>query len=378
MQEITESAKENLNKSIPDGEINLIEVFKKLLIGRKTIYKTIVIFICLGIIISFGTPKEYKSEVTLLVETGTKAGGMSGLLQQFGGLAGINLGSSNKEDALSPQLYPEVIKSTPFLLEIMNQQVTESQYDSTLTVAQYLDRRTKSSLMGVIMGYTLGLPGKIIGWVKGTPKDERLKIKSQASPLKLTQKQSDIAGALLNIIKVKQNTSNNTLLISVEVQDPIVAAMLTDSVVKSLTRYITDYRTQKAKKDLKFVEDRHAEAKANYIQTQGALAAYTDRNKNMVLAIAKMEELRLQNEYNLAFNVYNTLSQQLEQAKMKVQESTPVFKVINPALVPLEKSKPNISLILMAMVFLGGLVGTAIVFVQTIYKSFKQGGTKFT
>ena len=357
-----ERAEDTKSKGVQGDEIDLIDVFLKIWAERKMIYKSIAVCFVLGLVIAFGTPKEYKSEMTLLVETETKGGGMSGLLQQFGGLAGINLNGAAGEDALTPQLYPDVIKSTPFLLEIMNQKVTESRYDSTLSVAQYLDRHTRLSILGILKACTIGLPGKIIGWIKGKPKGENLRDLNQKGPLRLTQKQTDIAAALTNIIKAREGESNNTLVISVEVQDPMVAAQLTDSVVRSLTRYIIDYRTQKAKFDLKFVEDRHAEAEAKYVQAQDALAAYSDRNKNVILASARTEEQRLQSEYNLAFNVYNTLSQQLEQAKIKVQENTPVFKIIDPATVSLKKDKPKTSLILVAMVFLGGLLGIGIIF----------------
>jgi uncharacterized protein involved in exopolysaccharide biosynthesis len=362
----------DINKKTAD-EIDLIEVFKKIWAGRRTIYKSIVVCFVLGLIVALGTPKEYKSEITLLVETNSKSGGMSGLLQQFGGLAGINLSGAAGEDALSPQLYPDVIKSTPFLLEIMNQKVTESKYDSTLTVAQYLDRHTKSSLMSIVMGYTIGLPGKIIGWIKGKPKSPQSTVDGpRKGPLKLTQKQSDIASSLSGLIKSKEGESNNTLVISIEVQDPVVAAQLADSVVKCLTHYVIDYRTQKSKNDLKFITDRHAEAETRYVQAQNALAAYSDRNKNVILASVRSEEQRLQSEYNLAFNVYNTLSQQLEQAKIKVQENTPVFKVIDPAKVPLMKSKPMTSLILLVMIFLGGFIGVGVVFGKVVYKNFKE------
>lgn len=359
---------ENNNKTAQNDEIDLIEVFKKIWAGRKIIYKSMVICFVIGLIVALGTPKEYKSEVTLLVETGSGSNGMSGLLQQFGGLAGINLGGANGgADALRPDLYPDVIKSTPFLLEVLDQKVTESKYDSTLSVSQYLDRHTRSSLMSIIIGNTIGLPGKIIGWVRGKPKNDEPSTKNQrARPLKLTPEQSGAIGALSGCIKAKEGESKNTLVISVEMQDPVVAAQLTDSVVKSLTKYITDYRTQKAKTDMQFVAISTAEAELKYKQTQRALASYSDQNINVILASARTEEQRLQAEYTLAFNVYNTLSQQLEQAKLKVQQETPIFKVLNPAQVALQKSKPKTSLILIAMVFLGGFIGVGIIFIRSL------------
>ena len=367
---------ENINssaKSTSNDEIDLIEVFKKIWYGRKTIYKSVAVCFVIALIIAFGTPKEYKSEVTLLVETGSGSNGMSGLLQQFGGLAGINLGGSGGgSDALRPELYPDVIKSTPFLLEILDLKVTESKYDSTVTVTQYLTHHTRSSLVNLAMGYTVGLPFKILGWLKGNRKSETQNLKSIKGPLKLTPEQSGTIGSLSGCIKAKQGEANNTLVISVEMQDPMVAAQLTDSVVKSLTKYITDYRTQKAKIDLQFVATSHSEAEVKYKQAQQALAAYSDQNKNVILASARTTEQRLQSEYTLAFNIFNTLSQQLEQAKLKVQQETPVFKVLNPAQVPLQKSKPKTSLILVGTMFLGIFVGIGIIFGKSLYNSYSR------
>ncbi len=352
-------------------EIDLIEVFRKIWDGRKTIIKWMGIFFVIGIIIIIFSPKEYKSEVTLLVETGSGTSGMSGLLQQFGGLAGINLGTGGGEDALTPELYPDIIKSTPFLLEVMDQKVTESKYDSTLKVSEFIQRHTRPSFGGLVLGYTVGLPEKIVGWIKGNPKNLQPATLNPNGPLKLTPEQSGVARELAKRIKANQGESSTTLNISVELQDPLVAAQLVDSVVSSLTRYIVDYRTQKAKTDLRFVEERHKEAEEKYRIAQRNLAGYKDRNKNVILALALTSEQNLQAEYNLAFNLYNTLSQQLEQAKMKVQEKTPVFKVVEPAKVALKNSKPKLFVVLFFMLFFGGSTGLLMVFGKNLWRNFK-------
>ena len=362
--------KEHVEPVSPD-EIDLIEVFRKIWDGRKTIYKTVAIFFVIGIIIVLGTPKEYKSEVTLLVETQSKNNGMSGLLQQVTGLSGLNLGGANSgQDALSPQLYPDIVKSTPFLLEIMKQKIVESTYDSTITVADYLERYTKSSLISNVLGYTIGIPFRIINIFRSKSVEKQLNEKNKKlNRLIFTKRQLDIAGQLSGVIKVKDGESSGILIIGVELQDAYVAAQLTDSVVKNLTQYIIDYRTQKAHADFIFINNRHSEAKSRYINSQLALATYNDRNKNIILASVQSEQQRLQSEYNLEFGIYNALSQQLEQAKLKVQENTPVFKVINPARVAFQKSKPNTNLILMAMVFFGAFVGICIIVLKWVIKN---------
>ncbi len=368
---------ENKEK-IKDDEIDLLEVFRKIWVGRKTIIKTMTVFFIIGIFVVIFSPKEYKSEITLVVETSSSGSSISGLLQQFGGLAGINLNKTEKE-ALVPDLYPEVIKSTPFLLEIMKQKVVESKYDSTITVEQYLDKHTRSSLASVIMGYTIGLPGKIMGWIRGkqnTSTNTKLPIFSSDSasnlsfePIKITKEQSEITKALADCINTEEDfKKSNKFVIGVEMQDPLVVAQVTSYVVKTLTKYIIEYRTKKAKTDLKFVSARTAEAEAKYLEAQQTLAAYKDRNKNVILSSVLTEEDQLKSEFDLAFDVYSTLAKQLEQSKIKVQEVTPIFNVMEPAQVPLKKNKPKISLTLIVMLFIGVFVGIGIILGKSGYK----------
>ena len=77
-----------------------------------------------------------------------------------------------------------------------------------------------------------------------------------------------------------------------------------------------------------------------------------DRNQGVILQRVKTEQERLQNEMNLAYQLYNSCAQQLQAARAKVQMETPVFTVINPPQVPLKRSAPSKATILVAFVFL--------------------------
>ncbi|MFW5720911.1 MAG: GNVR domain-containing protein, partial [Bacteroidota bacterium] len=151
-----------------------------------------------------------------------------------------------------------------------------------------------------------------------------------------------------------------------------VAAQIAQYAVEYLTDYITDYRIQKAQKDLEFVKERYEEKKIEFERAQLNLARFRDANRNIVSAAAQTEEQRLQDQYNLAFNVYNGLAQQLEQARIKVQEETPVIKVLEPVSVAVERSKPKRGLVLIISIFLGGFLGVSIVFGEIIWANFKQ------
>jgi uncharacterized protein involved in exopolysaccharide biosynthesis len=361
---------QDITKKTTDDEIDLIEVFKKIWEQKKVIYKSVAICFLLAIVIIIGSPKEYKSEVILMEESSSKSGGLSSLLSNFGGLAGLSGldNSVTSSEMLSPDLYPDIVKSTPFLLEVMNQKITVSKNDSVISVIDYFDRYSKPSFGQKLMKYSVGLPGTIMEWIHGNKPEEP---KKPYYPFHLTRKQGKAAGELSKRIKVKEGESANTLVISVEMQDPVVAAQLTDSVVKCLTKYSIDYKTQKTKTDLDFVEKQYLEAKDKYLSAQRALAYYQDQNKNVILASTKAEEARLTSEFNMASSIYTSIAQQLEQAKMKVQESTPVFKVIEPAKLSTNKSSPQPSVVFIALSIIGLAVSCLIITLQLLYKSSK-------
>ena len=352
-----------------DEGIDLMEVFKRIKEGRKTIFIWMAVAFVLSIVVVLVTPKQYKTQVTLLAESGSK-NGTSGLLGQLGGLAGginlgglsgLNLGGSSSSDALTPDLYPDIVKSTPFLLEVLNQKVTESHGNKTMTVAEYLE------------GYNQSPLNRFIGLFKGKPVATPMVKSDPKALLKLTSRQTDLANGLADIINLNVVSAttgsltgggSKTITVSIELQDPVVSAQLADLVVSSLKLYIVDYNTGKAKKDLDFIKARYLEARDKYYAAQQALANHNDRNLNVILASVNTSKERLQTENQLAMNVYNSLAQVLEQAKIKVQDQTPVFTVIEPAKVPTLKSKPKSIIIMMGLVFVGAFVGVGVVFLK--------------
>ena len=106
------------------------------------------------------------------------------------------------------------------------------------------------------------------------------------------------------------------------------------------------------------------ESRSAYYKAQQAYAAFEDGNKNIISASYRTEQERLRNEMTLTFNVYNTLAQKLEQDKLRVQEQTPVYTIIEPATVPLKASSPKKLLILVAFIFLAFIGGCGYLIIQ--------------
>ncbi len=367
---------ENIKNPSQDStnEIDLIELIRHLWDNRKLILKITGAFIALGLIVALTSPKQYKVEVRMLPESKSSTGGASALLSQFAGLGGFTMPLGEGADAIGPMLYPDVLKSTPFYLELLNHKVTYKTDDKTfdITVFEYLNEYTKSSLLEIISKYTIKLPWTVLGWIRGNNKDEEKgNIPGQKHFIQITKEQFETIEGLMDRINASIDQKNGVISISTEFGNPYITAQIAEFSVNYLSDYITEYRIEKAKADLHFITERYKENEKEYLHTQKELAIFRDANRNVQSAAARTEEERLNNKYTLAFNVFNGLAQQLEQAKIKVQEETPVIKMLEPVKVPIERSKPRRSLILIVFAFLGGLIGIGYVISKFIWKNIK-------
>lgn len=146
--------------------------------------------------------------------------------------------------------------------------------------------------------------------------------------------------------------------------DPNVAAAVARQTLDYLTNYVTSYRTGKARQQVQFLEQQVSSARRRYQATEYAVSSYRDRNRNLFLNTARIDEQRLQADFLLAQTVYNDLAKQLEQARIKVQEEAPVFQVLEPPRVPLRKSGPNRLAISVGFAIFGAIVGLAVFFIR--------------
>ena len=140
--------------------------------------------------------------------------------------------------------------------------------------------------------------------------------------------------------------------VAVTLQNPKVAAVLADSVVKKLQEYIIDYRTTKAKEDCIYLEKLFKERQLEDYAALKEYANYIDSHDNIILQSVRAEQERLQNDMSLAYQVYSQVANQLQVARAKVQEEKPVFAVVEPAVVPLKPSGISKKVYVLVFIFL--------------------------
>lgn len=349
-----------------EQEIDLIELAHKVWDEKKLIFKWCGIAVIIGLVVAFSIPKEFSTSVTLAPETtGKSPGGNMGALAA---MAGLNLGSATGEDALNPDLYPDIVSSTTFLIELFDVPVQDDKGEINTTLYNYMDEHQSSAWWSAIVF----APFKALGWVMSLFKDEP-EGEGELNPFRLTKEEAGIADALSQRISVSVDKKTGVSTLTVLMQDPLISATLTDTVMMRLQNYITEYRTNKARHDLIFAEKLYEDAKKDYHKAQQTYASYVDGNMNVVLQSFRTKQEQLQEEKNLAYNLYQQTAQQLQMAKAKVQEITPVYTVVQPATVPLKAAKPRKALILIGFVFLAGVASVGwILFIRDFIANWKN------
>lgn len=327
-------------------QIDWMGILRQVLAIRKKLYKAAAVGVVLGILIALGTPKQYTVSITLSPEMGSSKSG-SGLASMAASFLGGSIGSDSP-DALNATLTPDIVTSTPFLMELFDARVVsqDKQIDTTFTA--YLDEQ-KSSWMG----YVLKAPGMAISGIKSLFSDKKEKTETiQEGTIELNEEDAAKLEGLRQQIMADVDKKTAITTLSVTLQDPKVTATIADSVVSKLQQYITAYRTSKAKEDCQYLEKLYKERQQEYYDAQQRYARYVDANSNVVFQSTLAERERLQNDMNLAYQVYSQVAQQLQVARAKVQEEKPVFAVVEPAVVPLNPSGTSRKVIVLGFLFL--------------------------
>lgn len=342
---------ENKNYQHPDVqdpendelEIDWMEILRKIIAIRKTLYKAAGVGVVLGIIIALSIPKQYTVTVTLSPEmSGDKAGGgLASLASSF-----LGGGASSSPDALNATLAPDIVASTPFVLDLFDTRVQTLDGEQDTTLVAYLDEQKQPW-----WGYIKAAPGLAIGAIKSLF-TEKADTTATLNPFQLTEEEYQKVEDLRKVITANVDKKTAMTTVTVTLQDPKVTAIVADSVVTKLQQYIIDYRIKKAKEDCAYLEELYHERQQEYYEAQSKYAHYFDTNRNIAFQSVRAEQERLQNDMNLAYQVYSQVAQQLQVARAKIQEEKPVFAVVEPASIPLEPSGTSRKTILLGIVFL--------------------------
>lgn len=331
-----------------ESSIDFKKIFSDLLKHKKLYYKVLPVAFVLAAIYALSLPNFYSCTVKLSPElSGSKStSSLASLASSFG----VNLGSGGAgTEALFPTLYPDLMNSVDFKTDLFKVKVIREEDNQTFTYYDYLMNEQKTTWWSAGMKAFFSL-------FKG---QSSIVNDKKIDPFRLSKEQTDIVKAIDKNVVCDVDKKTMVITISVTDQDPLICATMADSVKTRLQKFITDYRTSKARVDYEYNLKLSREAKARYEQARDRYATYADSHRNVTSQNAQTKEADLQNEMQIQQQIYQQVMAQLQQAEMKVQQETPAFTTLQSATVPVRKTGPKRAQMCLIFLFLAALGTTA-------------------
>lgn len=342
-------------------KVDLMPYVRSALKGWKKILIWAFCGLAFGIMIGLSIPKTYTAKALVAPELMTRSTMGSGL-STLASLAGVNMNNLALTDAMHPDLYPEIIKSTNFYIGLFDMPVTIERNKEVIDtdLYDYMVNYTSAPWWN----WVLGLPRLALDGVKSlfVEKDELDDAEGHdiVDSLRLTKQQEMVVKALSKNVTASIEKKTFAISLRVTMQDRVVAAQLANLIIDHLKQFVLDYRTEKALENVAYYESLCEEAREDYLTAQRAYAYYADTHLGTPTQSSRIQLQQLQNEAQLKYQMYNMSAQNLLTSRAKVQQESPVLVVIQPGIAP-HYGKPSKVKLGILWFIIAGAIGTFIV-----------------
>ena len=329
-----------------DDEIDLIALLKTVFVARRFVIRTTILFAVVGVILALISPVKYTASSTFVPQL--SEGQTNSSLGGLASLAGINLSAimGSQPQEISPSLYPQIAESIPYRLALLDAPVGEQE---TSFRDYILEENGGVGFLSVLKKYTIGLPGLLLN--KQTDNNETL----DNTLFQITEEDRNLFALLSQAVSIDVDEQEGLVSISVELADRMVAAQLAQAATDLLQSNIISFKSQSARNNLDFIKRQFESKRQEFEHIQDSIAVFKDQNLNITSTLYQNQLTRLESQFTVTSSVFQELAGQVEQAKIQVNKDTPIFTIIEPVSIPLERSKPKRTMMVIIWTFLGGV-----------------------
>ena len=316
-----------ISQNIDNDEIDLIPVVKKLWTNWKFIVKVSVGFVFIGIAVALLSPIIYTSSSTFILSSGSddKTSSIGGVAS----LVGINLGGMSNDSQIPAIMYPTVVESVEFKRQLLD---------------EYIDQEEKVRLKSFLIDNNDIEPDEFI---------------INNNKFFVSEGEAKLFKILKDIILISVNEKDGFVSISANMPTSEYAANTCINARKILQTIVINTKIKSAKENLDFTQEQLNLKKIEFDQIQDKIAYFEDSNLNIINSKYKNEINKLRAEFQIINSVYTELSKQLEQSKLQVNRDTPVFSIVKEASMPVKRSSPKRTQMVLIFGFFGFVISVA-------------------
>lgn len=353
--------------------LDIMAMVRSLWAGRKTILICVGVFIFLGLVAALTMKRSYAVSTTMVPQMSSSR---SSSLASLAGLAGFDMGMTQTSE-LSPLVYPQIVSSVPFKVALMHEPLHFEKADTLVSLLDYAKNYSKPSVIATVKKYTIGLPFLLLSKMR-KPKDVILPgdwdggvVSSAPKPFTVTKDEEKMLPYMGQAVSLAVDKKEGYITLTVVGMEPVQTADLAIRAQNLLQKEVTRFRTEKAEKELEYIQSRYDEVKQEAEACQSALAVITDKSQSLPTSRARIERDRIQAKYSVVSSIYSEMAKQLEQAKMKVKRDTPVLTVVQPVTVPTKPANSRAKT-LVIWTFFGIILGCGIVLGKEYWPKVKD------
>lgn len=319
MSDLTPKNDQFLKNPYPDDEIDLKELFLVLWGGKWFISAVTGLAAAISVVVALSLPNIYTASA-LLAPAESSGGGLSGLMKQYGGLAslaGVSIGGG--QEGSPAQLGMQLMKSRAF-------------------IGDFVERRDILPELMAVDAWDAG-SGEVIFDTAAYDASSEAWVRNVEAPKLAKPSLQEAHEAFVQVLRVSEDKQTSYVTVSVDHQSPVVAAQWVNWLVKDVNAAVKAQDVAEAEKSIE------------YLKQQVANTSLAD----------------------LQAMFFELIQSQTETVMLAEVRPEYVFKTIDPAVVPEEKSKPSRALICVLGTLLGGMLGVVIILIRH-YAQPESGG----
>jgi len=277
-------------------------------------------------VLFFANPVYTATAKIIPTSGGESISELRGLAAQFG----VTVPGGEKTDISSAAIYPEIIKSRTLARTLLKRKFDTHEFGSQKQLLQILTYGNDEPELGLDTLMKMGIET-------------------------LTE----------SMIEVSKDRESFILTVGVSAFEPQFAADLAMAVIEELDRFQRKIKLQRISEKRKFIQDRIVAVQTDLEKAEDALKQFRERNRQIASSPALLlDQERLAREMEVQKNIFITLKQQLELAKIKEVEEASMVQVLDVPEAPLDRSKPKRKRAVLLAGILGIGLGIFIAFIR--------------
>jgi uncharacterized protein involved in exopolysaccharide biosynthesis len=310
MSDLTPNNDQFLQNPYPDDEIDLKELFMVLWSGKWLISAVTGLAALISMVVALSLPNIYTASA-LLAPAESSGGGLSRLMKQYGGLASLaGVSLPGGEEGSRAQLGMQLMESRAFIGEFVERRDVLPE----LMAVDFWDLDSRELFFDPDI---YDVDAKTWVRVVDPPKTSRPSL-------------LEAHEAFMDILTVVEDKQTSYVTVTIDHHSPVVSAKLVSWLVEDVNAAVKAQEVTEAKRSIE------------YLEQQIASTSLTDLQAMFFELIQSQTETIMLAEVRPEF----------------------VFKTIDPAVIPEEKSKPSRALICILGSILGGMLGIVLVLIR--------------